>query len=120
MPRIFVPLAGIALLLASTALFAQQNAPAPASGKAPGRPDCSQAKDPKACQERREKARAAFQKARAACPGKQGTELRDCMRTQLCSERQDPAKCEATLAACKGKKGDELRACLKEQRDDKK
>jgi len=95
MLKIFASLAGAALLAASTALFAQQGAPAPDAGKAPRRFDCSQAKDPKACQDRRDKARAAFKKAQAACEGKQGTERRDCMRTQMCSGAQDPAKCEA-------------------------
>ena len=127
MLKTLASLGGAALLVASTALHAQQAAPAPDAGKAPRRFDCSQAKDPKACQERRDKARAAFQKARAACEGKQGAERRDCMRTQICSSAQDPAKCEArakeiaakraqAVEACKDKKGDELRACMREQR----
>lgn len=131
MLKTFVSLTGAALLAASPMLFAQQSAPAPDAGKAPRRLDCSQAKDPKACEARHEKARAAFQKARAACEGKQGTERHDCMRTQMCASAQDPAKCEArakdiaakraqALEACKDKKGDELRACMREQRGGKK
>ena len=126
MLKTLASLTGAALLAASTALFAQ-GAPASDAGKAPRRFDCSQAKDPKACEERREKMRTAFQKARAACEGKQGTERRDCMRTQMCSSAKEPGKCEARAkelaekraqahAACKDKKGDELRACLREQR----
>jgi len=131
MLKTFVSLTGSALLLASTALFAQQSAPAPAAGKGSARFDCSQAKDPTACQDRREKARAAFQKARAACEGKQGAERRDCMRTQMCSSAKDPANCEArakeiaakraqAMEACKGKQGDDLRSCMREQRGSKK
>ena len=131
MLKTFASLTGAALLAASTALLAQQAAPAPDAGKAPRRFDCSQAKDPKGCEARREKARAAFQKARAACEGKQGTERHDCMRTQMCSSAQDPAKCEArakeiaekraqAYAACKDKKGAELRSCMRDQRGGKK
>ena len=127
MLKTLASLTGAALLAASTALLAQQGTPAPDAGKAPRRFDCSQAKDPTACQDRRDKARAAFKKAQTACEGKQGTERRDCMRTQMCSSAQDPAKCEARVKeiaakraqafeACKDKKGDELRACMREQR----
>ena len=131
MLKTLASLTGALLLAASAAALAQQAAPAPGAGKAPGRFDCSQAKDPKACQERRDKARAAFQKANAACEGKKGAERRDCMRTQMCSSAQDPAKCEArakeiaakraqAYEACKDKKGDELRSCMREQRRGKK
>jgi len=125
---------GAALLAASTALFAQQS-PAPAQDSGKGarmhRFDCSQAKDPKACEERREKARAMFKKAHEACDAKKGDERRDCMRQQMCANAQDPAKCEANAKsrigarkqayeACKDKKGDELRSCMRAQRGDKK
>ena len=57
------------LLAASPALFAQGD-PAKAPRKA--RFDCSQAKDPKACEERRAKVKAAYEKATKTCEGKQG------------------------------------------------
>jgi hypothetical protein len=94
---------------------------------------CAQAKDPKACEERFAKAKAAHAKAAKACEASKdkGTEHRDCMRRELCAQTKDPAHCEArakeamakrekTREACKGKQGDELRACLREQRGNKK
>jgi Spy/CpxP family protein refolding chaperone len=135
MLKILAPALGAALFAASTALFAQQSAPAPAQDSGKGakmhRFDCSQAKDPKACEARREKARSMFKKAHEACDAKKGDERRDCMRQQMCSNAQDPAKCEANAKsrmgarkqaheACKDKKGDELRSCMRAQRGDKK
>ena len=139
MPRTLTPIIGAVLFAASTALFAQQTAPAPAPGAGKGgdherherRFDCSKAKDPKACEERREKARAAMKKAHAACDGKKGDERRDCMRKEMCAGAQDPAKCEThvkdrmgmrakAFAACKDKKGDDLHACMREQRGNRK
>src|SRR5437763_910725 len=126
---------GAVLFAASSALFAQQTTPAPApkmdKGEHGRRFDCSGAKDPKACEERRDKARSAMKKARAACDGKQGDERRECMRKEMCAGAQDPAKCEASakermemrakaFAACKEKKGEDLRSCLREQRGGKK
>jgi Spy/CpxP family protein refolding chaperone len=124
------PLIGAVLFAASTALFALA-APSPADGaKAPpkGRHfDCSQAKDPKACTEQREKMKAAYSKAKSACEGKQnGAEHRTCMRDQMCAQSKDPAKCKAEAdkrgeafrkarEACKDKKGDEARACMRER-----
>jgi Spy/CpxP family protein refolding chaperone len=128
------PLIAAVLFAASTALFAQA-APSGAAdgGKAPqkGRHfDCSQAKDPKACEERREKMKAAYSKAKSACEAKQGAEHRECMRDQMCAQSKDPAKCKAEVQkrseafkkareACKDKKGDELRSCMREQRGKK-
>ena len=100
------------LLAASTVTFAQ--APQGDAAKAPrkARFDCSQAKDPKACE------------------AKKGAEHSACMRTQMCAQSADPAKCEAKAKegqanrdkvreACKDKKGDEFRACAREQRGKK-
>lgn len=96
----FKPLVGAVLLAASTALFAQTAPSGPADGgKAPqkGRHfDCSQAKDPKACEEGRKKMKAAHSKAKSACESKQGAEHRNCMRQQMCAQAKDPAKCEAS------------------------
>jgi Spy/CpxP family protein refolding chaperone len=96
------PLIGAALLAATTALYAQApSAPADAGKGAPkGRHfDCSQAKDPKACEERREagreKMKAAHEKAAKACEAQTGDAHRDCMRKSMCAEAKDPAKCEA-------------------------
>jgi hypothetical protein len=118
------------LLAASTSLFAQ--APQGDAAKAPhkARFDCSQAKDPKACEERRAKMKAAHEKAVKACEGKQGGEHVACMRTVMCAQSKDPKACEAKAhdaaarrdkinAACKDKKGDEFTACAREQRGKK-
>jgi hypothetical protein len=89
--------------------------------------DCSQAADPKACEEQREKMRAAHAKAKEACKGKQGPERSECMRVQMCAEAKDPAQCEArakeaaerrkqAMAACQGKQGEEMQACMRAQR----
>jgi hypothetical protein len=89
--------------------------------------DCSQAADPKTCEERREKMRAAHEKARAACEGKQGPERGECMRVQMCAQAKDPAQCEArakemaerrkqAMQACQGKQGEEMQACMRAQR----
>ena len=122
------------LLAASSPLYAQarsDNAGASKGGE--GKPpaarrfDCSKTKDPKGCEERREKARATFEKARKACEGKSGEERRECMTKTLCADTKDPARCEARMKAgaerrrelreaCKGKKGDELKACVQEYR----
>ena len=119
------------LLAASTSLLAQ--APQGEAAKAPhkARFDCSQAKDPKACEERRTKMRAAHEKAAKACESAKGAEHVACMRKQMCAQSQDPAKCEARVKegqakrdkareACKDKKGDEFSACMREQRGGKK
>ena len=117
------------LLTASTGLLAQT--PSDTAKPRPERRfDCSKAKDPKACEERLAKAKAAHQKARQACEGKKGTEARECMRREMCAQTKDPAKCEAQVKehaaqrakireACKDKKGDELKSCIREQRQKK-
>ena len=118
------------LLAASTLSFAQ--APQGDAAKAPrkARFDCSQAKDPKACEENRAKMKAAHEKAAKACEGKAGGERQDCMRREMCAQSKDPAKCEAAvkeraarrekvLEACKDKAGDERKACIREQRGKK-
>ena len=80
----------------------------------------------KACEQRFAKGRQAHGKARKACEGKEGEARRECMRTELCAQSKDPAKCEAQAKewmakrdqaheACKGKSGDEQRACMREQ-----
>src|SRR5690606_23689786 len=124
----YLPLLGAVLLAAGTA-FAQ--APQGEAKPKPRRFDCSQAKDPKACEERMQKMRAAHLKAREACEGKSGAEGRECMRRELCAQSKDPAKCEAQAKqraerraerrakiaeACKGKAGDALKSCVREQR----
>jgi hypothetical protein len=119
-------LIGAALVAASTLVHAQ--APQAEAAK-PRRFDCSQAKDPKACEEHRAKARAAYAKAAKACEASKGktAEYRDCMRRETCAQAKDPAQCEARIKeaaakrekireACKGKAGDEYRACIREQR----
>lgn len=115
------------LLAASTLSFAQ--APQGDAAKAPrkARFDCSQAKDPRACEENRAKLKAAHDKATKACETKKGGERHDCMRREMCAQSIDPAKCEAGVKertarrekvqeACKGKTGDERKACIREQR----
>ena len=113
------------LLAASSTAFAQTGDAKPPAKKA--RFDCSQAKDPKACEERRAKIKAAHDKAAKACEAKKGAQHRDCMRTQMCSEAKDPKACEARAkeiqakreqvrAACKDKQGEDLKNCIREQR----
>ena len=122
-------LLSVLLLAASTGLLAQAPSDAP-KPRGERRFDCSKAKDPKACEERLAKAKAAHQKARQACEGRKGAEGRDCMRREMCAQTKDPAKCEAQVKertaqrakireACKDKKGDELRSCIREQRQKK-
>src|SRR5688500_16757556 len=103
---------GTAALLAASA-FVHAQAP-DANRPAPRRLDCSQAKDPKACEERLAKAQA----ARKACEGQKGDAHRSCMRREVCAQTKDPKACEAQFAkakeahakirqACEGKQGDE-------------
>lgn len=112
-------LIGAALLAASATLHAQ------VSEKR--RFDCSQAKDPKACEERVAKGKEAYAKAQKACEGKPEAERRDCMRHERCAQAKDPAQCEARAKqamaqrekireACKDKQGEDRRACIREQR----
>ena len=103
------------LALSSTPLFAQ---PRPI--------DCSQAKDPKACEERVAKMKAARAEAEKACQGKAGQERADCMRQSFCSGAKDPKACEERAAkmgemksahrdaraACQGKTGAEHEQCM--------
>jgi len=118
----------ICLLSLSTLSFAQ--APSGDAAKPPQQPkarfDCSQAKDPKACEERRAKMRAARDRADKACQGKQGVERRDCMRRELCAQSQDPKGCEdhaakmkarmqAARKACEGQPAGERRECVRQE-----
>ena len=119
-----VSILGAALLAASTALYAQ----APQGEHR--RFDCSKAKDPKLCEERMAKMKAAHGKAAKACEGRQGDERRACMQKEMCAQSKDPAKCEAGAKertarraqireACKGKEGEALKACVREHRGKK-
>jgi len=114
------------LLAASTLSFAQ--APSGDAAKAPrkARFDCSQAKDPKACEERQAKLKAAHEKANKACEGKQGTERHECMRQEMCAQSKDPKGCEERAAkmkaaldkarkACEGKPQGERRECVRQE-----
>jgi|SRR5580765_5356633 len=114
MLRTLTPLLGAFLLAGATSLYAQTTPPAGDATK----------------QERRDKMKAAHKQAMQACQGKEGSDHRDCMRTQMCSQAKDPAKCEAhwkehaaafnkAYDACKGKAtGDEFRACMRQQHVD--
>jgi hypothetical protein len=122
MLRILLP---TALLAFCAPVFAQAPSDAP-KPKAERRFDCSKAKDPKACEERLAKLKAAHEQARKACEGKKGEEGRNCMRHEMCSQAKDPGKCEARVAraekireACRGKTGEELKSCAREQRQQK-
>ncbi|HJY75405.1 MAG TPA: hypothetical protein VKE95_02180 [Burkholderiales bacterium] len=110
------------ILAFCTPVFAQAPSDAP-KPKGERRVDCSKAKDPKACEERVAKVKAAYEKAKKACEGKTGKEGRDCMSHEMCAQTKDPGKCEAAAArreqireACKGKTGEELKSCVREQR----
>lgn len=104
MTRALATLFAALLLSGATALHAQTP---PADGKGPrqGARDCSQAKDPKLCEERRQKMRAARDEARKACEGKQGPERRECMTKSVCAKAPDPARCEARAKERKGPRG---------------
>src|SRR5690349_13633680 len=71
------------MLAFCTPVFAQAPSDAP-KPKGERRFDCSKAKDPKACEERLAKAKAARDKANKACEGKKGDERRDCMSHEMC------------------------------------
>ena len=117
MLKTLTPLVGAFLLAGATSLYAQATPPAS------GAPDATK-------QERREKAKAAQQKARQACQGTEGTAHRDCMRKEMCAQAKDPAQCEAhwkgraetfnkAYDVCKSKAtGDEFRACMRQQHVD--
>jgi len=119
-------LIGAALVAASTLVHAQ--APQSDAPKV-RRIDCSKAKDPKACEEQRAKAKEMYAKASKACEAAKSKagEHRECMRRELCAQTKDPGKCEAQAKAaaarrdkireaCKDKQGDERRACIQEHR----
>jgi len=122
----------VAALLVAAIPLVHAQAPDAGDGKGPARRfDCSQARDPKGCEERLAKVREAGDKARKACEGQSGAERRECMEKSFCADAKDPARCEAGLKArarqrqelreaCKGKKGDELKTCLREHRGAKK
>ena len=131
--KLSVSILTAALLAGSSTLYAQTSDNAGASKGGAAKPpaarrfDCSKTKDPKGCEERREKARATFEKARKACEGKTGDERRECMTKSLCADTKDPGRCEARMKAgaerrremreaCKGKKGDELKSCIRDYR----
>lgn len=103
-----------ACLLAGAAAVHAQTPPADA-GTPKARPhaarDCSKAPDPKACEERRQKVRAAHDKASKSCDGKQGAERRDCMKREMCAQAPDPAKC-----AARAQEREQKRAERKEKR----
>ena len=68
MLKTLASLFGAVLFAATTSLYAQATpAPAPKADRGGRHFDCSQAKDPKACEERREKVKAAYSKAKSAC-----------------------------------------------------
>jgi Spy/CpxP family protein refolding chaperone len=108
------------LVTASPTLYAQA-----AKGEGPHL-DCSQAKDPKACEERRDKMKAARTQAEQACQGKAGADYRECMLKQMCAQSKDPKGCEERIskakdsvkgarAACEGKRGAEHDECMVKQ-----
>ena len=122
MLRTLTPLLAAALFAASTGVFAQ-----PAKER---RFDCSSAKDPKACEERVAKTKAARDKARKTCEGKAGAEHRECMAREMCSQSKDPKACQERVAkmkdkmkeartkaskACEGKSGDAQRDCMRKE-----
>jgi len=123
----FKTISAALLLAASTSLFAQAPQGDAAKGPHKARFDCSQAKDPKACEERRAKMKAVHEKAAKTCESRKGADHVACMRTEMCAQAKDPKGCEAKAKeaaarrdkireACKDKKGDEFKACAREQR----
>ena len=108
--KALLTLVGAALIAATPIVHAQ-------APKVEGaRFDCSQAKDPKACEERREKLKSARTNAEQACQGKTGAEHRACMTREMCAQSKDPKGCEERIAkgkdamksaraSCEGKRG---------------
>ena len=72
------------LLALSSAAYAQAPAAGDATKARTPRFDCSKASDPKACEERRSKRKAAHDQAMKACASKPEGERRDCMRAERC------------------------------------
>src|SRR5256885_16579120 len=88
--------------------------------------DCSKAKDPKACEERVAKMRAAQAQAETACEGTQGAARRNCMVREMCAQARDPQACEERAAkaksahrdaraACEGRNGAEHEQCMMQE-----
>jgi hypothetical protein len=114
---------GALLLCASFGLQAQ----------AAKRPDCSQATNPAACEERErvrkeraDRQRDMHRRAAEVCKTRPSPEQRECMQTEMCREARDPARCEENarknaerrdkvLEACKGKQGNVLQQCMREE-----
>lgn len=71
--------------------------------------DCSQAADPKACEERHAQMRQAHEQAVAACTGKEGAEHRACIGEHMCAQAKDPAQCRERM----GKRAHHTRDCSK-------
>ncbi len=91
-------------LLAAPALHAQT----PPAGKEGGKPpamqmrDCSQAPDPKVCEERRSKMRDAHKMAEESCKGKEGSDHHACMSEQMCAQAKDAGRCRDRAARHNG------------------
>jgi len=97
------------------------------------RPDCSQATNPAACEERErvrkeraDRQRDMHRRAAEVCKTRPSPEQRECMQTEMCREARDPARCEENarknaerrdkvLEACKGKQGNVLQQCMREE-----
>src|SRR4051812_6240348 len=93
------PLIGAMLLAGTPALYAQAPAQTPPANAGKGGPhggrdfDCKDAKDPAACEQRRDKMKAAYNKAYDVCKGKAtGDEFRACMQQQRPEGKQDRKK----------------------------
>jgi len=121
--KVLIPTLGALLLCASFGLQAQ----------AAKRPDCSQATNPAACEERErvrkeraDRQRDMHRRAAEVCKTRPSPEQRECMQTEMCREARDPARCEENarknaerrdkvLEACKGKQGNVLQQCMREE-----
>lgn len=121
--KALIPACGALLLYAAFGLQAQ----------ADQRSDCSQAADPRACEQRRQlreereqRLRDMHKNAAQVCKTRPSTEQRECMRQQMCQQANDPERCEENakknaerrdkvLEACKGKQGPVLRQCMREE-----
>jgi hypothetical protein len=103
------------LVAATLSLTAHAQAGPGAAGAGPEKVvDCTKARNPQRCEERKT--------ARAACQDKQGAERRKCVENQMpppdCSKSPNPTRCSATQAAreaCKDKVGPTHRQCMRDQ-----
>src|SRR5258708_39191784 len=110
-PSSGVPMKALSAVFAATLISASPVLYAQAPKGDGARFDCSQAKDPKACEERRDKMKAARTQAEQACQGKTGAEHRECRLKQMCAQSKDPSAREQRVHKKKTEERSARAAC---------